>query len=188
MQAEAALQSDTASPWPWGISGLVVQLVELAVPADPAAAAAGLRGAAGCGCAGRWGKMAAEQGMRVVGPRPGAGLGRVIRALLLLLCFAARGGALYFHIGETEKKCFIEEIPDETMVIGAGRRGSRDRDLPRSWGGGAGRPPGADSTPPGASLTRVRPTPLQETTGRSCMTSSGRSTSRPPPGWACSWR
>ncbi|KAF3821438.1 hypothetical protein GH733_009480 [Mirounga leonina] len=27
-------------------------------------------------------------------------------------------GALYFHIGETEKKCFIEEIPDETMVIG----------------------------------------------------------------------
>uniref|UniRef100_A0A8B9PGJ5 Transmembrane p24 trafficking protein 4 n=1 Tax=Apteryx owenii TaxID=8824 RepID=A0A8B9PGJ5_APTOW len=27
-------------------------------------------------------------------------------------------GALYFHIGETEKRCFIEEIPDETMVIG----------------------------------------------------------------------
>ncbi|KAJ3587072.1 hypothetical protein NHX12_013462 [Muraenolepis orangiensis] len=26
--------------------------------------------------------------------------------------------SLYFHIGETEKKCFIEEIPDETMVIG----------------------------------------------------------------------
>jgi p24 family protein alpha len=26
--------------------------------------------------------------------------------------------ALYFHIAETEKKCFIEEIPDETMVIG----------------------------------------------------------------------
>ncbi|XP_077866310.1 transmembrane emp24 domain-containing protein 4-like isoform X2 [Saccoglossus kowalevskii] len=26
--------------------------------------------------------------------------------------------ALYFHIGETERKCFIEEIPDETMVIG----------------------------------------------------------------------
>ena len=25
---------------------------------------------------------------------------------------------LYFHIGETERKCFIEEIPDETMVIG----------------------------------------------------------------------
>jgi orotidine-5'-phosphate decarboxylase len=26
--------------------------------------------------------------------------------------------ALYFHIGETEKKCFIEELPDETMVVG----------------------------------------------------------------------
>jgi len=25
---------------------------------------------------------------------------------------------LYFHIGETEKKCFIEEIPEETMVVG----------------------------------------------------------------------
>lgn len=25
---------------------------------------------------------------------------------------------LYFHIGETERKCFIEEIPDETMVVG----------------------------------------------------------------------
>lgn len=26
--------------------------------------------------------------------------------------------ALYFHMGETEKKCFIEEIPDETMITG----------------------------------------------------------------------
>ncbi|BET01911.1 Hypothetical Protein NTJ_14729 [Nesidiocoris tenuis] len=25
--------------------------------------------------------------------------------------------ALYFHIGETERKCFIEEIPDETTVL-----------------------------------------------------------------------
>lgn len=25
---------------------------------------------------------------------------------------------LYFHIGETERKCFIEEVPDETTVIG----------------------------------------------------------------------
>jgi len=24
---------------------------------------------------------------------------------------------LYFHIAETERKCFIEEIPDETMVM-----------------------------------------------------------------------
>ncbi|KAF5920573.1 hypothetical protein HPG69_012054 [Diceros bicornis minor] len=82
--------------------------------------------------------MAAEHGVLVVGPWPGAGLGRVVRALLLLLCFAARGGALYFHIGETEKKCFIEEIPDETMVIGAGGGGEFGT-RPRSWGGGLGR-------------------------------------------------
>ncbi|XP_036292189.1 transmembrane emp24 domain-containing protein 4 [Pipistrellus kuhlii] len=39
-------------------------------------------------------------------------------ALLLLLLCAVRVRGLYFHIGETEKRCFIEEIPDETMVIG----------------------------------------------------------------------
>lgn len=72
--------------------------------------------------------MAAEQGARVSGLWPGAGLGPVVRALLLLLWFAARGGALYFHIGETEKKCFIEEIPDETMVIGAGGWGELGSD------------------------------------------------------------
>ncbi|KAL1123004.1 hypothetical protein AAG570_003328 [Ranatra chinensis] len=27
------------------------------------------------------------------------------------------GSALYFHIGETERKCFIEEIPDQTTVL-----------------------------------------------------------------------
>ncbi|ESN90466.1 hypothetical protein HELRODRAFT_70799 [Helobdella robusta] len=25
---------------------------------------------------------------------------------------------LYFHIGETQKKCFIEDIPDDTLVVG----------------------------------------------------------------------
>jgi hypothetical protein len=25
---------------------------------------------------------------------------------------------LYFHIRETERKCFIEEVPDETLVVG----------------------------------------------------------------------
>ena len=110
--------------------------------------------------------MAAEQGVRVVGPRPGGGLGRVIRALVLLLCFVARGGALYFHIGETEKKCFIEEIPDETMVIGAGGGGEFGT-RPWSRGGGCGRVTSsrkgssrsrrvlawADSMPPRAHLT-----------------------------------
>uniref|UniRef100_A0A803JEV7 Transmembrane p24-trafficking protein 4 n=1 Tax=Xenopus tropicalis TaxID=8364 RepID=A0A803JEV7_XENTR len=37
--------------------------------------------------------------------------------LLGILQFGLSRG-LYFHIGETEKRCFIEEIPDETMVIG----------------------------------------------------------------------
>uniref|UniRef100_A0A8C3SHG3 Transmembrane p24 trafficking protein 4 n=1 Tax=Chelydra serpentina TaxID=8475 RepID=A0A8C3SHG3_CHESE len=44
---------------------------------------------------------------------------RTVAALVLLAQLAGRGAhALYFHIGETEKRCFIEEIPDETMVIG----------------------------------------------------------------------
>lgn len=38
--------------------------------------------------------------------------------VVILLALISPSQALYFHIGETEKKCFIEEIPDETMVIG----------------------------------------------------------------------
>lgn len=37
--------------------------------------------------------------------------------LFIGLC-ASFSSALYFHISETERKCFIEEIPDETVVIG----------------------------------------------------------------------
>ncbi|VDM72682.1 unnamed protein product [Strongylus vulgaris] len=37
--------------------------------------------------------------------------------LFLLACVLAACQALYFHIAETEKKCFIEEIPDETMTV-----------------------------------------------------------------------
>ncbi len=40
---------------------------------------------------------------------------RVLVALALVLPAAQ---ALYFHIKESETKCFIEEIPDETMVQG----------------------------------------------------------------------
>ncbi|XP_017887412.1 transmembrane emp24 domain-containing protein eca [Ceratina calcarata] len=36
---------------------------------------------------------------------------------LLLLCVLEYGTGLYFHIAETERKCFIEEIPDETTVL-----------------------------------------------------------------------
>lgn len=35
-----------------------------------------------------------------------------------LFILIKQSSALYFHIGETERKCFIEEIPDETKVIG----------------------------------------------------------------------
>ena len=38
-------------------------------------------------------------------------------AISLMWCLQS-SAALYFHIGETERKCFIEEIPDETTVLG----------------------------------------------------------------------
>lgn len=38
-------------------------------------------------------------------------------ALALLILFD-NVSALYFHIAEGERKCFIEEIPDDTTVIG----------------------------------------------------------------------
>ncbi|XP_051506584.1 transmembrane emp24 domain-containing protein 9-like [Myxocyprinus asiaticus] len=38
--------------------------------------------------------------------------------VLFLNIYTSFVSSLYFHIGETEKKCFIEEIPDETMIIG----------------------------------------------------------------------
>jgi hypothetical protein len=36
--------------------------------------------------------------------------------------------SLYFHIKETEKKCFIEEVPDETLVVGKYKVQIFDRD------------------------------------------------------------
>lgn len=38
--------------------------------------------------------------------------------VLLLISLIGVSQGLYFHIAETERKCFIEEIPDETTVIG----------------------------------------------------------------------
>ena len=38
----------------------------------------------------------------------------ILIALLMLQCVSA----LYFHIGEKEKKCFIEELPEDTIVTG----------------------------------------------------------------------
>ncbi|XP_041476474.1 transmembrane emp24 domain-containing protein 4-like [Lytechinus pictus] len=45
-------------------------------------------------------------------------MARIILSLILFILAIVPAWSLYFHIGETEKKCFIEEIPDETMVIG----------------------------------------------------------------------
>ena len=53
---------------------------------------------------------------RAAGAMAGGSALRAALGGLLLMAVGARG--LYFHIGETEKRCFIEEIPDETMVIG----------------------------------------------------------------------
>lgn len=41
-----------------------------------------------------------------------------ISSLLSLLLALDVASALYFHIAEGERKCFIEEIPDDTTVIG----------------------------------------------------------------------
>ena len=43
-------------------------------------------------------------------------LGKTLLFCVFVALPVAQG--LYFHIAETERKCFIEEIPDETMVIG----------------------------------------------------------------------
>ncbi|XP_076174810.1 transmembrane p24 trafficking protein eclair [Ptiloglossa arizonensis] len=37
--------------------------------------------------------------------------------LFVFLCILEYGTGLYFHIQNTERKCFIEEIPDETTVL-----------------------------------------------------------------------
>lgn len=45
----------------------------------------------------------------------------MMKQLVLVSLFASLisiCSGLYFHIAETERKCFIEEIPDETTVMG----------------------------------------------------------------------
>jgi hypothetical protein len=38
--------------------------------------------------------------------------------IISLFQFITISSSLFFHISETERKCFIEEIPDDTLVIG----------------------------------------------------------------------
>lgn len=48
------------------------------------------------------------------------GLGVSLPLLLgQLLALLGGGGALYLEVRELEEKCFIQEIPDGTVVIGA---------------------------------------------------------------------
>lgn len=41
-----------------------------------------------------------------------------IEGLILVAVFVGLCQGLYFHIGETEQKCFMEEVPAETMIVG----------------------------------------------------------------------
>ena len=36
----------------------------------------------------------------------------------VLLTLVSQATSLYFHIQEGERRCFIEEIPDDTLVVG----------------------------------------------------------------------
>lgn len=38
--------------------------------------------------------------------------------VVVLLVLVQKTDSLYFHIQEGERKCFIEEIPDDTLVVG----------------------------------------------------------------------
>uniref|UniRef100_A0A0A9Z5L2 Transmembrane emp24 domain-containing protein eca n=1 Tax=Lygus hesperus TaxID=30085 RepID=A0A0A9Z5L2_LYGHE len=42
---------------------------------------------------------------------------KILETLGFSLVLLHLSSALYFHIGETERKCFIEEIPDDTTVL-----------------------------------------------------------------------
>lgn len=41
-----------------------------------------------------------------------------LSVLFLLIAYLAGTQALYFYLEGSEKKCFIEDLPKETMVIG----------------------------------------------------------------------
>lgn len=41
-----------------------------------------------------------------------------VLSVLLLNVFSRFVSPLYFHVGDTEKKCFLEDIPDDTRVSG----------------------------------------------------------------------
>jgi len=40
------------------------------------------------------------------------------RSLLLGACLAATANALYFFVTEGVQRCFLEEVPGETLIVG----------------------------------------------------------------------
>ncbi len=47
-----------------------------------------------------------------------AGRRKAVLLVLVALAGLAPVRGLYFHISETEQRCFIEEVPAETMIVG----------------------------------------------------------------------
>jgi len=45
-------------------------------------------------------------------------LSKMKLSIFIFWIYITYSEALYFHMSETEKKCFIEELPDQTMVTG----------------------------------------------------------------------
>lgn len=45
-------------------------------------------------------------------------LKRLSSLCYLLLCFALAANALHFYLDANEKRCFIEELPTDTVVEG----------------------------------------------------------------------
>jgi len=43
---------------------------------------------------------------------------RYLSVGVTILTYLSAVSSLYFHISETERKCFIEEVPEETLVVG----------------------------------------------------------------------
>lgn len=39
--------------------------------------------------------------------------------MLAILCLSVPANALYFYMGERQTKCFFEELPKDTLVVGA---------------------------------------------------------------------
>lgn len=100
---------------------------------------------------GRWrGPCGAPAGRQALGPtRARAGMRRSAGpglALSLLLALLGRGGAFYLEVRELEEKCFIQEIPDGTVVIGARARPVRAL-------------PSLERKGDGAARTQLRPAP-----------------------------